>query len=175
MCIPGHQKGIGYSLLQWATHSIMVVLVPFWIFRKFSKPIRAIISNLSPSRATVQTFSQLHQEYFRAVFCDQCFMWYMLTALLTAFLTSFSLQPACYLLLTPSVTKLFLLLLTTLSSTTDDTQCYHTLSSTTDNTFLQNDINSFLSWSHTSNLTFHLSKTLMLHFPNQSTKIIDAT
>ena len=57
----------------------------------------------------------------------------------------------------------------------DDTKCCHRISSFSDTILLQNDINSLLTWSHKSKLSFNLSKTLMLRFTNRSTNIIDAT
>ena len=56
----------------------------------------------------------------------------------------------------------------------DDTKLLRNISSITNSTQLQNDINHLLTWSLMSHLTFNLSKTLMLRFPNRSTNI-DAT
>ena len=57
----------------------------------------------------------------------------------------------------------------------DDTKCCHRISSFSDTILLQNDINSLLTWSHKSKLSFNLSNSLMLRFTNRSTNIIDAT
>ena len=54
----------------------------------------------------------------------------------------------------------------------DDTKLFLSISSITDSTLLQNDINHLLTWSLTSNLTFNLSKTLMLRFPNMDSSPI---